>query len=233
MTRARARERMKARQARARGLVGGVSDRELFFIGVALYWAEGSKDKPWRRQGAVRITNSDVDVLGVYLAWLDLLGIREDERVYTLSIHHSADVASHERWWQDALGLPAANFRRPFLKRHNANPGRYNTGDTYHGCLVIDVRKPAALYDAISGWWQGTSGLIGNRLAPECVTWGSNLPGSSKGRTADFDSVDGGSNPSPGAEDHGSSPWLPPRWWEISTPVGSGAPPAADLPEPP
>src|SRR3954469_20925334 len=165
-SRERAQERMRARQARARARIGPISDRELFFTGVALYWAEGSKDKPWRRQGSVRITNSDADLLAIYLVWLDLLGIREDERVYTLSIHESANVLMHERWWQDTLGVPAANFRTATLKRHNANPRRYNTGDTYHGCLVIDVRRPAALYDAIAGWWQGiASGVIGERPA--------------------------------------------------------------------
>jgi hypothetical protein len=43
------RQRMLDRQARARACIGAVSDRELFVIGAALYWAEDSKDKPWRR----------------------------------------------------------------------------------------------------------------------------------------------------------------------------------------
>jgi hypothetical protein len=232
MTRERARERMLSRQARAEASIGSVLHRDLFVIGVALYWAEGAKDKPWRRQGNVQFTNSDVDVVAVYLAWLDLLGIRDDERVYTLSIHESADVAAQERWWQDTLALPAANFRRAVIKRHNAKPRRYNTQETYHGCLVINIRRPAALYDAIAGWWRGMSGLIGKRRSPGCVTLGSNLPGSSKGRTASFGVAYGGSNPSPGAKDPGSSPWLPARWWEAPPPVGSGVTPPADLPEP-
>jgi hypothetical protein len=47
----------------ARASIGDVSDRDLFIAGVALYWAEGSKDKPWRRSGQVTLINSDPSVL--------------------------------------------------------------------------------------------------------------------------------------------------------------------------
>jgi transcriptional regulator with XRE-family HTH domain len=44
--------------------VGELSDRELFFTGVALYWAEGAKDKPHRRTEVLQFINSDPKVLG-------------------------------------------------------------------------------------------------------------------------------------------------------------------------
>jgi hypothetical protein len=67
--------------------------RELFFVGLALYWAEGTKDKPWNRNGRVVIINSDASVLTVFLAWLDLVGVSSDRRSYRLSIHESAHIA--------------------------------------------------------------------------------------------------------------------------------------------
>jgi hypothetical protein len=35
--------------------VGDISNRELFLVGLALYWAEGAKSKPWRRSERVTI----------------------------------------------------------------------------------------------------------------------------------------------------------------------------------
>jgi hypothetical protein len=69
----RDRERQETKRAAREG-VGALSDRELFLTGVALYWAEGSKDKPYRRSEALQFINSDPGVITVYLRWLELSG---------------------------------------------------------------------------------------------------------------------------------------------------------------
>ena len=216
-----ARERRDARVSRAVSSVTDLSPRDLFMLGLALYWAEGSKDKPWRRAGRVSLTNSDLAVIQVFLAWLELVGVQEDELTFCLSVHESADVRAQETWWQEQLGLPPERFRRPMVKRHRPSTNRRNTGSEYHGCLVVIAKRPTALYDAIDGWWQGIARRLNDKEAgADRVALGSDLPGSSKGRTASFGVAYGGSNPSPGAEGCGSSPWLPLRWWRAPS-VGS------------
>jgi len=42
----------------------------VLLIGAALYWAEGSKDKPYARRERVQFINSDPDVIGFFLRWL-------------------------------------------------------------------------------------------------------------------------------------------------------------------
>jgi hypothetical protein len=132
-----------------------VTPRELFLAGVALYWAEGSKAKPWRRKARVIFINSDVTVLTVYLAWLQRIGVGEDRLRFGLSIHESADVAAHEQWWQQQLALRPERFERPTLKRHNPKPSRHNRTETYHGCLRVTVTRSTDLYYSIEGWWRG------------------------------------------------------------------------------
>ena len=179
--------------------LGTVSGRELLAAGVALYLAEGSKAKPWRpRDRQVVMTNSDPDVIALFLAWLDLIGVSQARRTYRLSIHESADVEAHERWWQATLGLEPARFRKPTLKRHNPATVRKNVNEGYHGCLVVRVLQPAEVYDAIEGWWQRLV-TASDLLRQESVPWAGSDPGSSKGRTASFGVAYGGSNPSPGA----------------------------------
>jgi transcriptional regulator with XRE-family HTH domain len=147
-------KRQKDQVQRAKESLYDVNQRDLFMVGVALYWAEGTKDKPWRRSGRVTIINSDPTVLRVFLAWLDLVGIASDDRRCRLTIHESADVATHEQWWAEQLRISTAAFQRATLKRHNPKPSRYNRGDSYHGCVVVTVAKSTALYDMIDGWWQ-------------------------------------------------------------------------------
>ena len=144
--------------------MGEVTDRDLFIAGVALYWAEGVKDKPWRRSGRVTFINSDHTVVGVFLAWLDQVGVPESARSYRLNIHESADVPGQERWWAEQLQIPLASFSRATLKSHNPKTVRRNVADDYHGCLVVRVARSGWLYYAIEGWWRQISAAAQERV---------------------------------------------------------------------
>lgn len=142
--------------AAAMAEVGALSGRELLLIGAALYWAEGTKAKPWaRRDERVVFTNSDPDVIQVFLRWLDRLGVAPERRTYRVAIHESADLAAAHRYWADLIGISVQDFQKPSIKRHNPRTVRHNVGAGYHGCLVIKVYKSAELYRRIEGWWQG------------------------------------------------------------------------------
>ncbi|MGW5737583.1 MULTISPECIES: hypothetical protein [Streptomyces] len=148
------RERRATKQEAA-AAVGRVSDRELFLAGVALYWAEGTKDKPYRRTEVLQFINSDPDVIRLHLRWLALLGVGPDRLTLRVSIHESADVAAAERHWAAVVGVDRAAFSRATLKKHNPRTVRRNTGDAYHGCLIIYVRQSADLYRRVEGAWYG------------------------------------------------------------------------------
>ncbi|MFE9137132.1 hypothetical protein [Streptomyces sp. NPDC007355] len=135
--------------------VGALSDRELFLVGVGLYWAEGTKDKPYSRREHVIFVNSDTDVIRVYLAWLDLLGVARERLRFRVMIHESADVTAAERYWADVAGIDTALLGKTTLKKHNPKTVRKNIGETYRGCFVVSVLQCAELYRRIEGWWRG------------------------------------------------------------------------------
>jgi transcriptional regulator with XRE-family HTH domain len=135
--------------------IGHVSDRELFLIGVTLYWAEGSKAKPWRTGERVSFINSDVSVVRVCVAWLRLLGLGADDLVFRVAIHETADAGVATRAWAEVLAVDPASFRRPTLKRHKPTTVRQNVGDSYIGCLIVQVRRSTDLNRRIAGWWRG------------------------------------------------------------------------------
>ncbi|MFE3828916.1 hypothetical protein [Streptomyces sp. NPDC059092] len=150
-----ARQETKAAATRE---IGTLSDRELLFAGVALYWAEGTKDKPYARRESVIFVNSDAGVIQLYLAWLKLIGVGSERLSYRVMIHESADVQEAERYWADQVRVDAVVFRMTTLKKHNPKTVRKNVGETYRGCLVIRVSESAELYRRIEGWWYGIVG---------------------------------------------------------------------------
>ncbi|MFI9239484.1 hypothetical protein [Streptomyces sp. NPDC053079] len=135
--------------------IGRMKDRELFLIGVGLYWSEGSKSKPHQLRERVTFINSDPDMIQVYLAWLALLGVQTDLIQYRVMIHENADVTRAENFWADLVGIDVTALRKTTLKKHNPKTVRKNVGEGYHGCLVVDVHKSAGLYRRIEGWWYG------------------------------------------------------------------------------
>ncbi|MGW2418098.1 helix-turn-helix domain-containing protein [Streptomyces sp. NPDC001709] len=157
LARRRATEREKLEETKVAALreVGELTDRELFMVGIALYWAEGAKSKPYDRRERAVFVNSDPGVIKAYLAWLDLLEVDRERLNFRLLIHESADVDAAHRFWAAAADIDTSVFAKPTLKKHNPKTVRKNTGDDYHGCLVIGVARSAHLYNRIEGWWAG------------------------------------------------------------------------------
>jgi transposase len=142
----------QAVSGRAAVELGGLSSREVLIAGAIAYWCEGSKNKPHRREDRVTFINSDPRLIKFFLRFLEVAGIAPDELICRVCIHENADVAAAQQFWQDVTGLKREQFRRPSLKRHNPKTVRKNTGDDYHGCLVIKVRRSCGLYRQIDGW---------------------------------------------------------------------------------
>ncbi|MDT0319606.1 hypothetical protein [Streptomyces millisiae] len=140
---------------RARTDVGRLTDRELFLIGVGLYWSEGAKSKAHRPQEYVAFINSDPGMIRVFLAWLRLMEVPDEQRGFRVMIHETADVAGAEQYWAGLVGIARDRLSKTTLKRHNPKTVRKNTGATYRGCLVVTVRQSAELYRRIEGAWTG------------------------------------------------------------------------------
>ena len=83
-----------------------LSERELFILGVGLYWAEGGKSAKNRR---VEFCNSDPEMIKFLLLWLEscFLVPKEDIRcvVGINQIHESRDGLV-KNYWSEKIGVP-------------------------------------------------------------------------------------------------------------------------------
>lgn len=108
----RERERQTVMEA-AHAEVGPVSDRERLLLGVVLYWAEGTKSKPWRRSESLIFTNSDADVIVLYLRWLSLLSVTIDRITAPWRSTRRRMSQPLTSQWARVTGLTPEAFLRP------------------------------------------------------------------------------------------------------------------------
>ena len=140
--------------------LGPLSKRDIFILGIALYWAEGSKEKEEKPGSSVRFTNSDARMVKLFLVWLlDIAKVTKEKIHFSIYIHaNQADYIDRQRiYWSEQTGFDLSCFNRVYYKVHRLKTNRINIGDSYHGVLNVNVRSSSVLLRKIAGWVQAMS----------------------------------------------------------------------------
>lgn len=138
---------------KARKEIGNISKRELWIIGIAIYWAEGAKQKDNNVSQGVSFGNSDLKMILLFKKWLNECCDIENERFcYRIYIHETADIAKAKKFWTNLLGEKVEKF---YLKKHDPKTIRKNVGENYNGLLRMDIKKSTDLNRKIRGWILG------------------------------------------------------------------------------
>lgn len=151
-------EKTKLIKKKARNEIDEVSERELWLVGIALYWAEGTKEKPHRTSTPVGFANSDEKMVKLYIKWLlDVVGINSNDINCRIYIHKNCKdrIEEVKNYWREHTGLKEQNFNQVYYKKHNPKTNRKNTGKSYNGMLRIRVSSSTDLNRKITGWIEG------------------------------------------------------------------------------
>jgi hypothetical protein len=138
--------------------IGKISKRELWLLGIALYWAEGSKEKEARPGSGVIFINSDVEMIVLFLKWLfEICHVSKEEIRCEIYLHDSYkyEVARFQKFWSEKTGLSLGYFNTIYFKRNKINTKRKNIGDLYNGQLRVKVYRSSSLNRQITGWVRG------------------------------------------------------------------------------
>ncbi len=138
--------------------IGKISKREFWLIGAALYWAEGSKQKPNHVSQKVSFNNSDPKMILLFDKWVQEFCERDKNGlIYSIYIHTTGDVERAKKFWSKLLNT---TIEKVYFKKGNPKTNRKNTQDLYYGLLRIEVRRSTDLNRKIKGWNLGiTNGL--------------------------------------------------------------------------
>ncbi len=130
--------------------IGKISKRELWLMGVILYWRErlmNRNDSDLKK--GVRFTSSDPHLVKLFLKWLvDAGGIKKEEINFDIFIEKNSKnlLDSAVSYWADTTGFLKGNFSRYYVLKGSKK-----------SLLRIRVKASSMLARQISGWVIGIS----------------------------------------------------------------------------
>jgi hypothetical protein len=136
--------------------IGKLSKRELWLIGTALYWGEGSKEK--NRSTGIKFSNSDPEMIKLFLKWLRLsCGIARKDIYFEIYLHKTAKEKEDKvrKYWSKITNYSSDYFRKTIWKKGTIKTKRENVGDDYRGQLRVYVKRSTNLNRKVTGWTRG------------------------------------------------------------------------------
>ena len=157
--------------------IQNISKRELWLMGVMLYWAEGSKEKDHSPGSGVVFGNSDCQMINLFLKWLlEITEVKKENIGFEIYIHENSknSLERVRKFWADSTGFGIENFNKIYFKRNKIKTNRTNIGTLYYGLLRVKVKRSSTLTRKIAGWVNAINkaiklpgGVFGNTLAFE------------------------------------------------------------------
>jgi len=132
--------------------IGSLSKKELFLVGVALYWAEGFK-----KDSQVGFASSDPSMIKIFLKWLfECCDYKPQDLILrvTANIGHKHRINEIQNYWSKTTDIPFENFRKPFYQKVKWKK-IYENPNEYFGVLRVRVRKSTDFLRKIHGWIEG------------------------------------------------------------------------------
>lgn len=144
----------KTKRLRKEGIkeVSFLSKRELFLVGVALYWAEGFK-----KDSQVGFASSDPKMVKIFLKWLfECCGYNSPDLIFRVGVNisHKHRIQEIQNYWSKITNVSIENFRKPFYQKVKWKK-IYENPDEYFGVLRVRVRKSTDFLRKINGWIEG------------------------------------------------------------------------------
>lgn len=155
---------LKARRIRksSKKEVGKLSRTELFFIGTALYWAEGYK-RPILKNGKVKtyhpvcLSNSDPALVGIYMRFLrEVCQVPEERISAEVRIYQHQNEAYLLDFWSKITDLPHDRFKKFYYGVSLSSQHRRPFNILPYGTIQVRVNS-TELYHKIMGWIEGLS----------------------------------------------------------------------------
>ncbi len=126
-----------------------ISKRELWLMGVMLYWRERVSDRDVKK--GVKFTSSDPYLIRLFLKWLMEVG-QLGEADVLCDILIEDDKKKAIGYWSEVTGFPQAVFTRVYVQKAKKKRKKRETKKAEFGLLRIRVKASSMLARQLSGW---------------------------------------------------------------------------------
>ena len=128
---------------------GTLSKRDIYCIGLGLYWGEGYK----RGSQEFGFTNSDAAMVKFYIKWLEItFSVKLHDLILRVSVNDShkqrADLIV--KYWSRTLSVPESQFTKTSLIKTRAKKV-YQNYHEHMGTLRIKVRRGTSMRREVLG----------------------------------------------------------------------------------
>lgn len=143
--------------------LGLLTKREKWLIGVALFWAEGSKEKEYAPGSNLVFNNSDPKMIRYYIYWLTACcEVLKESIVLTLYIHKhkEKEIKNIQDYWTDYLDFPRDYIRGVYYKKSTPKTNRKNINNLYYGTMRVTVSRSSNLSRTVAGLFEGIADSV-------------------------------------------------------------------------
>lgn len=128
-------------------LLGIVTPRDLFLLGLGLYWGEGTKN------GAVKFTNSNPILIRLFMKWMEnTWGVSKNHLTFLILINvkHRSRLSEVLKYWSHVLRVPRSQFINSVLIKAKTQKN-YTNFPKYYGTIQVRAKKSTNLLYKIQG----------------------------------------------------------------------------------
>lgn len=150
-------EKTRVLKTKAEKNIAKLIRNERFIAGLALYWAEGSKEKVHRPDAQIDFANTDIEMIKIMIKWLhEFCSCAYNDISIKLYIHDSEKqkIQHHKEYWENGLDFARLRIDYVYYKKHTVKKDYSNRID-YHGTLRVIAKRSVDKNRIISGWISG------------------------------------------------------------------------------
>ena len=126
--------------------IKNISQKDLLAIGIALYWGEGMKSPSKQKSEGLIFSNSDPDMIKVFIKFLrEIMGISEERIRSGIHIYPNINPDEAKKYWSKVTGLPYNRFYI-VTQVSRASSGKRPFNKLPYGTLALKVNNRIAFF---------------------------------------------------------------------------------------
>lgn len=136
--------------------IKSLSEKELKFVGIALYWAEGSKTQ----RGIASFSNADPNLIKVMMQFFrKICKVPESKFRGHIFLHPHLDPINAVQYWHNISNIPVKQFFKTSMQQSKSSKNKKDS--LPFGTMNIEICS-TELFLRIKGWTEGLSSKIIN-----------------------------------------------------------------------
>jgi len=152
-----AKEKAKKLQKNAAKDIGALSERELFLMGAALYWAEGYKK---RLRWTLQFCNSDPAMIKFMMKFFkEVCNVPKEKIKASAQIHPNVTPEKAINYWSRISGISKKQFTKTYSRISSSSKQKRPSNRLPYGTLRI-VICDTQMANKIKGWIQGIKNQV-------------------------------------------------------------------------